>query len=114
MYSILTGCKYTIVTLLWSLNNILCFHVLVFPFFETDDVSWIQSVLRSGATSHIDQRFIERSSAEARLAEVIKLCWEHDADKRIDIFRLRDLLRQFVTENRRGRASPLLIDQSTQ
>jgi hypothetical protein len=85
----------------------------VFPFYETNDDTLIQSMIKRGQTGFIDQRFIERTSAEARLVEVIKLCWEHDADRRIDIFHLRDLLRQFLSENRRGRESPLLIQHPT-
>jgi hypothetical protein len=50
---------------------------------------------------YIDPRFLERSFAEKKLAEIMVLCWEYDPVKRPDINTLVQVLREAVEENLR-------------
>jgi hypothetical protein len=57
-------------------------------------------MIKAGETAEIDPRYLTRSFAEKKLAEIIPLCWKFNPDERPDIFTIRDLLRQAVLENK--------------
>jgi hypothetical protein len=75
-------------------------HSTVYTFYDTDEGKLIHKKIKAGDTGYIDPRYKDRSFAEAKLAEIIPLCWEYDPDKRIDIFHLVELLRAAVKENK--------------
>lgn len=59
----------------------------------------VQAKVKDKQTAFIDPRYKDRSFGEAKLAEIIPLCWAFDPDKRIDIFQLVELLRAAVKLN---------------
>lgn len=114
MYSILTGCEYWMspIHVVGSPSLYVC---SVFPFYEAKDVAVVKSLVQRGETGFIDPRFFNKSIPEARLAEIIQLCWEYNIDARPDIFQLRNMLRRHVGEyheTEATRSSPLLISHS--
>jgi hypothetical protein len=55
---------------------------------------------QKGETPYIDERLKHRSFAENKMIEIMLLCWEFDASKRISIFDLVVALRQAAVENK--------------
>lgn len=87
---------------IWSLgNNIYSLLTGLSPFYLISDTKKIQRELVDGKTAFIDPRFHDRSYAESILANITLLCWEYDPEKRIDIFKLVDLLREAHEENKK-------------
>lgn len=76
------------------------FLCTVSPFYEVADEKIVKKKIKEGETGYIDPRYKNNSFAEAKLAEIIPLCWVYDPDKRIDIFYLVEFLRAAVKENR--------------
>lgn len=114
MYAILTGRKYAECI---CRRHALAHHRShsVYPFYELKDVDIVKSMVQNGKTGYIDPRYLERSDIEARLAEIVQRCWEHDIDERPDIFQVRKMLRQQLDASglpNRLRSSPLLISRS--
>ena len=103
MYSLLTGSKCHTegdFSQLITCRSYLCtfLNFLVYPFYDSkyEDVS---RKVSEGLTGFIDPRYMNRSFAEAKLAEVIPQCWIYDARQRIDIIQLVDFLRIAVRQN---------------
>jgi hypothetical protein len=69
------------------------------PHYDIGELDEFTGKIINGETAFIDPRFQDRSFGDARLAEIIPLCWKHDPDERIDIFGLVELLRAAVHEN---------------
>lgn len=67
----------------------------------------IQKRIKAGETAEIDPRYLARSFAEKKPAEIIPLCWVFDPDKRPDIFTIRDMLRQASFQNKKEKKENL-------
>jgi hypothetical protein len=82
-------------------NNIVCVGTLtvVYPHYDSTEEE-LQEKLKKGETAYIDPRYKDRSFAESKLVEIIPLCWKFNPKHRIDIFRLVDILRNAVQENK--------------
>jgi hypothetical protein len=52
----------------------------------------IQSAIQAGRRSHVDPRYRE-NPIEAKLLEIVELCWIHDPKERVDIFTVVAMLR---------------------
>jgi hypothetical protein len=109
MYSLLTGSKYFIFNEMFRFcfthpsrlpNNVICnwSPIKVYPLYDSTEEE-LQNKLKKGMTAFIDTRYKERSFAEAKLVEIIPLCWTYDPNQRIDIFQLVIILRKAVQEN---------------
>ena len=59
----------------------------------------VSKKITEGLTGFIDPRYMNRSFAEAKLAEIIPQCWIYDVKQRIDIIQLVEFLRIAVREN---------------
>jgi hypothetical protein len=70
----------------------------VYPFYDSKEKE-VPNKVTKGLTGFIDPRFMNRSFAEAKLAEIIPQCWIYDVKQRIDIIQLVDFLRNAVREN---------------
>jgi serine/threonine protein kinase len=87
---------------IWSLgNNMYSLLTGLYPLYHETDTHKVQKLLIKGRIGYIDPRYKERSFAEAKLAEIIPLCWKYDPDERISIFELVTRLRRAVAENKR-------------
>jgi hypothetical protein len=69
------------------------------PHYDASEFITIKKRVADGETAFIDPRFQERSFGDARLAEIIPLCWKKNPNERIDVFGLVDLLRTAVQTN---------------
>jgi hypothetical protein len=69
----------------------------VYPFYNITEQE-VPMKVKHHYTPFIDPRYQERSLAEAKLTEIIPLCWAYDPSQRIDIFQLADLLRAALQE----------------
>ena len=56
--------------------------------------------VKAGEIAFIHPDFKKRSFAEAKLSEIILLCWKYDPNKRPDIFQLVMMLEVAVSENK--------------
>ena len=61
----------------------------------------LTKAVRTGEVPYIDPRWSHHSFAEARLVEIMKLCWTYQPEDRIDVFELVRLLRNAVEENKK-------------
>lgn len=101
MYSLLTGCTLFSTSpssdrfahVCRFLTSLLCNAVS--PFYDTA-YSEVAKKVAANQTAFIDPRYKDRSFADAKLAEIIPMCWSYDPNDRIDIFRLVELLRTAV------------------
>jgi serine/threonine protein kinase len=79
---------------IWSLGyNYYTLLTGLFPFYRTESYSAVKSKAQAGEKPWIDPRWLNRTLAERRLAEIIPLCWAFNPDDRIDIGTLVHLLR---------------------
>jgi hypothetical protein len=80
---------------------LLCFALLiyttVYPFYNVTEEA-VPKKVKHHFTPFIDPRYKERSLAEAKLTEIIPLCWAYDPSQRIDIFELTGRLRNALKE----------------
>jgi serine/threonine protein kinase len=84
----------------WSLGmNMYALLTGLRPFYDANDIETVQQKVIDGETPLIDPRYRGRSYAEGKLVEIIERCWEYYPDKRIDMFRVADFLREAVAEN---------------
>jgi hypothetical protein len=58
----------------------------------------VPQIVQHHFTPFIDPRYKNRSLAEAKLTEIIPLCWAYDPSQRIDVFQLVDLLLRALKE----------------
>jgi hypothetical protein len=72
----------------------------LFVFYEECDEANLQRRVVDGEWPYIDERWLHHSFAEARLVEIMQQCWTYEAENRIDIGTLVQLLRNAVQENR--------------
>ena len=70
----------------------------MYPFYDSNEQDVPKKVTK-GLTGFIDPRYMNRTFAEAKLAEIILRCWIYDTKQRIDIIQLVDFLRNAVREN---------------
>jgi serine/threonine protein kinase len=82
-------------------NNFYALLTGMGPFYEEAHSDGVIKKVKAGMKPYIDQRFLERSFAEKKLAEIMVLCWEYDPVKRPDINTLVQVLREAVEENLR-------------
>lgn len=75
------------------------FLFVVYPFYDSNEEDVAPKVTK-GLTAPIDPRYMDRTFAEAKIAEIIPQCWIYDAKQRIDIVYLANFLRSAVRENR--------------
>jgi len=61
----------------------------------------LSKAVGAGEVPYIDPRWSQHSFAEARLVEIMKLCWTYQPEDRIDVFELVRLLRNAVEENKK-------------
>ena len=81
----------------------------MFPFYEEKHDRDVQEKIKANVTAFIDPRYKDRSFAEAKLVDLIRLCWVSDPDQRIDIFQLAKLLRTAVKMNSEQEAQKLRL-----
>ena len=53
----------------------------------------------NGTRGFVDPRYRKRSALEARLLEIMDMCWEHDGHSRVDIFTVVEALRELAGRN---------------
>jgi hypothetical protein len=58
----------------------------------------LQMRVKNGEATYIDQRYKTRSLAEAKLVEIIELCYAHEPDNRPRIFEVAEFLRKALKE----------------
>lgn len=73
----------------------------MYPFYDSNEQD-VSNKVTKGLTAFIDPRYMNRTFAEAKLAEIIPQCWIYDAKQRIDIIQLVDALRNAVRENEKN------------
>jgi hypothetical protein len=54
--------------------------------------------VKNGEATYIDQRYKTRSLAEAKLVEIIELCYAQEPDNRPSIFEVAEFLRKALKE----------------
>jgi hypothetical protein len=84
-------------------HAVLTLSSLVFPFYELKERE-VAKMVKKGDVPYIDPRYKDKSFGEAKLIEIMELCWTYERQKRIDIFKLVDLLRDAVEANRQRQA----------
>jgi hypothetical protein len=52
-----------------------------------------QKMILAGTKPYVDPRYRRRSYYEAKLIEIMELCWEYERTKRINIFEVVRFLR---------------------
>lgn len=68
------------------------------PFYNIETTKEIISLVLQQKKAYIDPRWMKRSPAEAKLAELIPKCFEYEPKNRISIFEVVDYLRHAVNE----------------
>ena len=68
----------------------------------------LAKTIKEGKTPYIDPRFQNRSLAETKLVDIMKMCWEFDPSKRINGFDLVAILREAVASIQHSEESFLL------
>jgi hypothetical protein len=56
------------------------------PYYKELHQSEVKRLVRHGEKPFVDPRWRTRSHAERALVETMELCWEFNADDRIDVF----------------------------
>lgn len=82
-------------------NNIYGLLTGLWIFYEDEDDQVVQQKVTNQEIAYIDPRYETRSYAEGVLVKVLKDCWIHDPDERVDIFHVVKQLRDAVKENDR-------------
>jgi hypothetical protein len=72
----------------------------LFVYYDECDEANLQRRVAEGERPYIDERWLNHSFAEGRLVEIMQQCWTYEAEDRIDIGTLVQLLRNAVQENR--------------
>jgi serine/threonine protein kinase len=80
-------------------NNIYALLTGLWTFFDNDNDDEVQHMIIDGKRAFVDPRWKEKSSIESNLVDVMEKCWEHDPEKRIDIFTVIQLLRNISKES---------------
>lgn len=82
-------------------NNLYALLTGLWVFYENEDDEVVRGKLVDGETAFIDDRYQNRSYAEGKLVELIKLTWKYNPSHRIDIFDAVDFLKNALQENKR-------------
>jgi aspartyl/asparaginyl beta-hydroxylase (cupin superfamily) len=60
---------------------------------------YLQEMVKDGKTAVIDPRYVNASYAEAKLVEIIQLCFAYDPDERPDINEVWQFLQEAIAGN---------------
>jgi len=74
-------------------NNVYALLTGLWPFYENEDDTFVQSKLVAGNTSFIDERYQLRSYGEGKMVQLIEMCWKFKPKDRPDIFEIVEFLR---------------------
>lgn len=74
-------------------NNVYALLTGLWPFYENEDDTFVQSKLLAGNTSFIDERYQSRSYGEEKMVQLIDMCWKYKPEDRPDIFEIVEFLR---------------------
>jgi hypothetical protein len=83
-------------------NNIYALLTGLWNFYDNDNDDEVQQLVIDGKRAFVDPRWKERSVIESKLVDVMEQCWEHDPEKRIDIFTVIQLLQKISKETAIG------------
>ncbi|KAG7337705.1 serine/threonine kinase [Nitzschia inconspicua] len=82
-------------------NNIYVMLTGLWNFYDNDNDDEVQKLVIDGKRAFVDPRWKDRSYIESQLVDVMERCWEHDPNKRIDIFTVVQLLREIAVESKK-------------
>jgi hypothetical protein len=72
----------------------------LWPFYDNDDDTLVQSEIIDGKQAFIDKRYRTRSYGEGKMVELIEMCWRYKPEDRPDIFEIVRFLERSFEETK--------------
>lgn len=81
-------------------NNVYALMTGLWPFYDNDDDTLVQSEIIDGKQAFIDKRYRTRSYGEEKMVELIEMCWRYKPEDRPSMFEIVRFLERTSEETK--------------